>query len=369
MQGKRAIRKIMITIVAGARPNFMKVAPIIRECRKRGVDYRFVHTGQHYDYAMSGDFIRTLGLPQPDVDLEVGSGTSCYQCSEVMQRLEGELSDHPPDVVLVVGDVNSTLGAALAASKLFIPLGHVEAGLRSFNRMMPEELNRIVVDAISDFLFTTEKSGNENLVREGRDEARIFFVGNTMIDSLVYALETSGESDILKRLGLEEGRYCYATLHRPSNVDDPERLACVLEMLRDLSGQIEVVFPVHPRTRDRAERAGLMHLLSEIKIVEPVGYLDSITLTSHACFVLTDSGGLQEEATFIKVPCLTLRQETERPVTVQTGTNILVSDDCSSILAAALDVISGSVPNGRIPPLWDGKAASRILDVLLDQLE
>lgn len=362
-------RKMLLTIVAGARPNFMKVAPVIRECEGRGVCCRFIHTGQHYDYSMSDDFIRTLGLPEPDANLEVGSGTPCYQCGEVTLRLERELTENPPSAVLVVGDVNGTLGAAVAASKLFIPLGHVEAGLRSFNRGMPEELNRIAVDALADFLFTTEESGNVNLRNEGRSEDSIFFVGNTMIDSLVHALESCGESDFLQRLGLSDNEYCYVTLHRPSNVDDPDRLACVLEMLRGLSELIEVIFPIHPRTRARIKKAGLAGLLSAIKTMEPVGYMDSITLTSHARFVLTDSGGLQEEATFLKTPCLTLRPETERPVTVEVGSNILISDDCNAIVAAAFDVLVGTVPTGEIPALWDGKAASRIIDALLEKLD
>lgn len=359
---------MLLTIVAGARPNFMKVAPLIRECARRSVEVRFVHTGQHYDFAMSEDFIRTLGLPEPDANLEVGSGTPCYQCAEVTLRLERELDEHTPDTVIVVGDVNSTLGAAVAASKMFIPLAHVEAGLRSFNRGMPEELNRIATDALADFLFTTEESGNENLLREGRSSDNIFFVGNTMIDSLVYALENSGETDALERLGVTEGEYCYVTLHRPSNVDDPGRLASVLEMLQGLCKRGQVVFPIHPRTRTRVEEGGMADMLSEVKAVEPVGYLDSITLARRSRFVLTDSGGLQEEATFLEVPCLTLRPETERPVTVDTGTNVLVSEDCDAISEAALAIFEGRKASGEIPPLWDGKAASRIIDVLEETL-
>jgi UDP-N-acetylglucosamine 2-epimerase (non-hydrolysing) len=359
---------MLLTIVAGARPNFMKVAPLIRECERRGVDYRFVHTGQHYDFSMSEDFIRTLGLPEPDANLEVGSGTACYQCGEVTLRMEQELVAHPPDAVLVVGDVNGTLGTAVAASKLFIPLAHVEAGLRSFNRTMPEELNRIATDALADFLFTTEESGSENLLREGRDPESIFFVGNTMIDSLVYSLESRGRTDVLDRLGLRKREYCYVTLHRPSNVDEPGRLVAVLEMLRRISTRTQVVFPVHPRTRARIEEGGLSGVLDGANTVDPVGYLDSITLTSGARFVLTDSGGLQEEATFLKVPCLTLRPETERPVTVEVGTNLLVSENCAAISNAALEILDGAEMKGEVPPLWDGKAASRIIDVLQEKL-
>ena len=359
---------MLLTIVAGARPNFMKVAPLIRECEARGVPYRFVHSGQHYDFSMSEDFIRTLGLPEPDANLEVGSGTACYQCAEVTLRLERELVEHAPSAVLVVSDINSTLGAAIASSKLFIPLGHVEAGLRSFNRDMPEELNRIATDALADFLFTTEESGDENLRREGRGQENIFFVGNTMIDSLAYALENSGETCIVEDLGVRAGEFCYVTLHRPSNVDDPERLA-VLGLLKSISQRLDIVFPVHPRTRARIEEEGLGAMLGDARMVDPVGYLDSVTLTRRARFVLTDSGGLREESTYLGVPCLTLRPETERPVTVEEGTNVLVSEDCSAILGAASEILGGKAATGRVPPLWDGHAASRIINALEERLD
>jgi len=361
--------RMLLTIVAGARPNFMKVAPLIRECEARGVPYRFVHTGQHYDFSMSEDFIRTLGLPEPNANLEVGSGTACFQCAEVTLRLERELVEHAPGAVLVVGDINSTLGAAIAASKLFIPLGHVEAGLRSFNRTMPEELNRVATDALADFLFTTEESGNVNLRSEGRGEESIFFVGNTMIDSLAYAMDNSGETGIVEDLGVRPGEFCYVTLHRPSNVDEPARLEEVLGLLNSISKRLDIVFPVHPRTRARIAEDGLGGMLGDARMVDPVGYLDSVTLTRRARFVLTDSGGLQEESTYLGVPCLTLRPETERPVTVEEGTNVLVSEDCGAILGAAFDILGGKTPAGKVPPLWDGHAASRIIDALEERLD
>lgn len=361
---------LKLTVVAGARPNFMKVAPVIRECGRRGVPVRFVHTGQHYDYSMSDDFILALGIPQPDVNLEVGSGTQGYQCAEVIKRLEADLVEERPDAVIVVGDVNSTLGAAIAASKLFVPLAHIEAGLRSFNRSMPEELNRIATDALADFLFTTEESGNRNLQREGRGADLIFLVGNTMIDSLVSVMEKVEASDVVSRLGLASGEYCFVTLHRPSNVDDPRRLREVLEMLRGVSRSLKVVFAIHPRTLKSMKSAGCGDVIGcdEIVSIDPVGYIDSLALMSGARLVITDSGGIQEETTFLGVPCLTLRPETERPVTVELGTNLIVTEDCELLKRMAMDVIAGGGRKGRIPPQWDGHASERILDILGERL-
>ncbi|MHB8896854.1 MAG: non-hydrolyzing UDP-N-acetylglucosamine 2-epimerase [Candidatus Geothermincolia bacterium] len=359
-----------LTIVAGARPNFMKVAPVIRECGRRGVPVRFVHTGQHYDYSMSDDFILALDIPQPDVNLEVGSGTQGYQCAEVIKRLEADLVEETPDAVIVVGDVNSTLGAAIATSKLFIPLAHVEAGLRSFNRGMPEELNRMATDALADFLFTTEESGGVNLMREGRDAGSIFMVGNTMIDSLVSVMDKVKASDAAGRLGLAPGEYCFVTLHRPSNVDDPGRLREVLGMLRGISESLKVVFAIHPRTLKSMNDAGCADIIEcdTISSIDPVGYIDSLALMSNARMVITDSGGIQEETTFLGVPCLTLRPETERPVTVELGTNLIVTEDCGLLAKTAVDVIGGGGRRGVVPPLWDGRASERILDVLGERL-
>ena len=359
-----------LTIVAGARPNFMKVAPIIRECDRIGIGYRYVHTGQHYDYSMSDDFMISLGVREPDVNLGVGSGSPGYQCAEVLKRFEADLLENTPVAVVVVGDVNSTLGAGLATSKLTIPLAHVEAGLRSFNREMPEEINRVVVDALADFLFTTEASGNANLLAEGRKEDSIFFVGNTMIDSLVMVRDKVRGCDVLDRLGTGRREYCFVTIHRPSNVDSPARLAEVMEMLGAVAKRVDVVFPVHPRTRDRIQSAGLADSLAGlgVEMIEPVGYIDSLALMASARLVITDSGGIQEETTYLGVPCLTIRKETERPVTVELGTNLLVSRDCGAILHAAYDVLDGRECSGGIPPLWDGKAGQRIVRVLRDNL-
>ena len=361
---------MQLTIVAGARPNFMKVAPIIRECDRSGIEYRFVHTGQHYDYSMSDDFMISLGVREPDANLGVGSGSPGYQCAEVLKGFEADLVENTPVAVIVVGDVNSTLGAGLAASKLNIPLAHVEAGLRSFNREMPEEINRVVVDTLADFLFTTEASGKTNLLREGRQEDSIFFVGNTMIDSLVTVLDRIRGCDVLDRVGTGQREYCFVTIHRPSNVDSPTRLAEVLDMLGKVAKRTDVVFPVHPRTRDRIQSAGLADSLAGMGIItiEPVGYVDSLALMANARLVITDSGGIQEETTYLGVPCLTLRKETERPVTVELGTNLLVNRDCEAILNAAFEVLDGRECGGEIPPLWDGKAGQRIVQVLRDNL-
>lgn len=360
---------MQLTIVAGARPNFMKVAPIMLACAEREVNFRFVHTGQHYDQVMSDDFISVLGIPQSNVNLGIGSGTDGYQCGEAIKRCEKELVSNRPELLVVVGDVNSTLGSTLAASKLDIPVAHVEAGLRSFNRQMPEEINRVVVDSLAELLFITEESGRVNLLREGRPEECIHLVGNTMIDSLIRILDTYGESDIQRRLGLERD-FCYVTLHRPSNVDSPIRLKPVLEMIRDLSDEIDIVLPVHPRTGKNIKEAGLSAMIKtdNIKAISPISYLDSITLISNAKLVVTDSGGIQEETTFLKTPCLTLRKETERPVTTQMGTNLLVTDDCYRIIDKAFSIIAGSKVEGEIPPFWDGLAGQRIVDILLSTI-
>ncbi|PKQ28969.1 MAG: UDP-N-acetylglucosamine 2-epimerase (non-hydrolyzing) [Candidatus Anoxymicrobium japonicum] len=348
----------------------MKVAPVIRECERRGVPVRFVHTGQHYDYSMSDDFIMALGIPQPDINLEVGSGTQGYQCAEVIKLLEADLAMETPDAVIVVGDVNSTLGAAIAASKMFIPLAHVEAGLRSFNRGMPEELNRIATDALADFLFTTEESGNRNLAREGRGVDSIFLVGNTMIDSLVLVMDKVKASDVVSRLGLASGEYCFVTLHRPSNVDEPGRLRDILVMLRGVSESLKVVFAIHPRTLKNIKSARCEDVIAcdKIKSIDPVGYIDSLALMSSARLVITDSGGIQGETTFLGVPCLTLRHETELLVTVEFGTNLIVTEDCALLLQTAVDVIDGGGRQGRIPHQWDGHASERILDILGERL-
>jgi UDP-N-acetylglucosamine 2-epimerase (non-hydrolysing) len=360
--------RIQVLVVAGARPNFMKVAPILRELRARpGFRPVLVHTGQHYDAAMSDAFFRDLGLPAPDVNLGVGSGSHAAQTADVLRSIEPVLVERRPDVVLVVGDVNSTLAATLAAVKLGIPVAHVEAGLRSFDRSMPEEINRLMTDAVSRWLFTSEPSGAENLRREGVPEAWIHFVGNVMIDTLLANLERARAAAPLAALGLTAGGYAVLTLHRPSNVDDPDQLARLFAVLEELHAELPIVFPVHPRTRASiATRLG--GRAPRLTLVDPLGYLEFLGLTASAKLVLTDSGGIQEETTALGVPCITLRDSTERPVTVAEGTNVLVGGDPAAIRAEARKVLDGGGRRGRVPALWDGRAAGRIVDVLARDL-
>lgn len=347
----------------------MKVAPIIDELKRRDIDYVLVHTGQHYDEKMSKLFFVDLGMPKPHVDLEVGSGSHARQTGEVLMRIEPILESEKPDVVIVVGDVNSTLAATLAAAKLCIPVAHVEAGLRSFDRTMPEEINRLMTDSVADFLFTTEELASEHLRREGIPDEKIFFVGNTMIDSLVKHVRRADESPILEQLGVTPKNYGVVTLHRPSNVDQPESLRDILEALSTIARDLPLVFPIHPRTRKRIAEFGLEALLAQGFILsEPLGYLDFLKLNKDARLVLTDSGGIQEETTVLGVPCITLRHNTERPITVTAGTNQLVGSDKHQILSAAAKVLSGQTEKKQIPPLWDGQAAKRIVDVLEQSL-
>lgn len=362
-------RRIRLLAVAGARPNFMKIAPLLRELAGRPrFETLLVHTGQHYDAAMSSNFFRDLGIPEPDVNLGVGSGSQAEQTAEVLRKIEGVMLQHRPDAVVVVGDVNSTLAASLAAAKLCIPVAHVEAGLRSFDRTMPEEVNRLVTDVLARWLFTSEPSGGENLAREGAPAEHVYFVGNIMIDTLRANLAQARTLDVLGRLRLEAGGYAVLTLHRPSNVDDPERLAALFGVLEELHGLLPVVFPVHPRTQ-----ASIARLLGgrapRLLVTEPLGYLEFLHLLADAKLVLTDSGGVQEETTVLGVPCLTLRVNTERPVTVTQGTNQIVGQDPARIREAALAILAGSDRQGRIPDLWDGTTARRIVDVLERDLE
>jgi UDP-N-acetylglucosamine 2-epimerase (non-hydrolysing) len=311
---------------------------------------------------MSATFFDELGMPAPDVNLEIGSGSHTAQTAGVMLRLETEFNERRPDLVLVVGDVNSTVAAALVASKLGIPVAHVEAGLRSFDRRMPEETNRLVTDALSDYLFASEPSGVANLLAEGIPKERIFLAGNVMIDTLLRFRDKAAQTGVLERLGLQCKNYAVATLHRPSNVDGVEHLASLMDMLSELSRHLPVVFPVHPRTRERMEGAGLTQ--SGVMLVEPLGYLEFLRLTSEARLVLTDSGGIQEETTILQVPCLTMRENTERPITIEQGTNRLVGTYPKDILKAALETLKAP-PRFLAPPeFWDGKASARILDVL-----
>jgi UDP-N-acetylglucosamine 2-epimerase (non-hydrolysing) len=355
---------IKITAVVGARPNFMKMAALIHEISSRPrFSVELVHTGQHYSRYMSESFFEDLGMPLPDFNLGVGGGTHTTQTAEIMRGLEPVFSDRRPALVLVVGDVNSTLAAALVAAKMGIRIAHVEAGLRSFDPGMPEEINRKVTDVLSDFLFASEPSGVANLIREGVCPDKIFLAGNVMIDTLLRFREKARESPILDTLSLKRGEYAVVTLHRPSNVDDPDRLGKLLAMLSELSRHVPVVFPIHPRTRKQVERFGLAH--KGLLLTDPLGYLDFLRLMSEAEVILTDSGGIQEETTYLGVPCLTMRENTERPSTITLGTNTLVGSDHEKLLRAVDGVMAGSMRRGTIPPLWDGKAGTRIVECIL----
>jgi len=372
--------------VVGARPNFMKAAPILREMRKYPDLFEpvLVHTGQHYDYEMSKVFFEDLELPEPDIYLGVGSGTHAEQTGRIMIEFEKVLLREKPDLVIVVGDVNSTLAAALAAVKLHIPVAHVEAGLRSYDRNMPEEINRVLTDAIAHYLFTPSPDANDNLRKEGIAENKIFLVGDVMVDSLLYSKERAQESHILAKLGLVKNPrvtddtprmtdYALLTLHRPSNVDNRKSLSKIVKALRKISQKVPIIFPAHPRTKKQIKDFGLMSYFnhapvspmnSGINSIDPLGYLDFLNLEINAKFVMTDSGGIQEETTALNVPCLTLRETTERPITIAQGTNTLVWNDTEKIVEEAFRILEGKGKGGNCPELWDGKAAGRIVSVL-----
>jgi len=354
---------LKLMLVAGARPNFMKVAPLMWEIQKRDdVDAFLVHTGQHYDVRMSERFFEELNIPTPDANLEVGSGSHAVQTAEVMKRFEPVLLANRPDAVVVVGDVNSTLACALTAVKLGVPVAHVEAGLRSFDRTMPEEINRILTDAISDQLFVSEPSGVANLCRENVPSERVHFVGNVMIDTLIACEPRIAASAILDTLGVIPGQYAVLTMHRPANVDDPRAFAGLMRSIARLGREMPFVFPVHPRTRKAIDSLGcgsLDHLI----FTEPLGYLDFMQAIKQARYVLTDSGGVQEETTYLGVPCLTMRANTERPVTVRHGTNRLVGLEPDTIIAEGLNALERVGDPHSIPEFWDGRASERILNV------
>jgi len=354
-----------LVVVAGARPNFMKIAPLMWEIARRvDVDAYLVHTGQHYDERMSRLFFEELKIPRPDIDLGVGSGSHAVQTAEVMKRFEPVVLEERPDAIVVVGDVNSTIACALTAVKLGVPVAHVEAGLRSFDRTMPEEINRVLTDAISQWLFVTEPSGVANLRQEGISDERILLVGNVMIDTLLACRELSRRSSIRDDLRLTGRPFGVLTLHRPANVDDPEVLAGILAAIGRLQGELPIVFPVHPRTRKALDGHDLAAMPGLI-VTDPLGYLDFMKLLAEARLVLTDSGGIQEETTVLGVPCLTLRNNTERPITIDEGTNHLVGLDAGRIVATARRVLSEPSCAGRVPDLWDGRAAARIVDILM----
>lgn len=367
-------RPLRLLCIVGARPNFMKIAPLMRVFRAQPevFDARLVHTGQHYDEAMKDAFFRQLRIPEPDIDLGVGSGSHAVQTAEIMRRFEPVVDELAPDVVLVVGDVNSTIACALVASKKGVGVVHVEAGLRSWDRRMPEEINRVLTDQISDLLFTTEPDGAANLLREGVDAGRIHFVGNVMIDTLFANREHAvpAEQTLARIAGSTPSAEGFGvlTLHRPSNVDDPAVLGRLLETLSELSARLPLVFPIHPRTRARIADAGLSEVLAggRIALTEPLPYLDLLGLMLKARLVLTDSGGLQEETTALGVPCITLRENTERPITVEQGTNTVVGTEPAAIRASFAEVLGGGGKAGRSPELWDGRAAERIAAVLAE---
>ena len=388
-------------LVAGARPNFMKIAPLIRavhsynEMNRGAISPLLVHTGQHYDVNMSGSFFKDLNLPKPDVYLGVGSGNHGEQTGKVLIEFEKVLLRERPNLVIVVGDVNSTLACSLAAVKLLIPVAHVEAGLRSFDRSMPEEINRILTDAISDYLFTPSPDGDENLLKEGIHAEKIFLVGDIMVDSLLFNLEKAKKTDVLKRLGLKLDQqpasndqqssidnrqsvrpYALLTLHRPSNVDNKESLSRILGGLLQVSSKIPILFPAHPRTRKMINEFNLQSYFVDladnqlpitnngIYLANPFGYLDFLNLMAHARMVLTDSGGIQEETTVLDIPCLTIRDTTERPITLSEGTNVLVKDDPQKIVEEVEKILSGQVRKSRCPGIWDGHTAERIVRIL-----
>ncbi|MBW7906889.1 MAG: UDP-N-acetylglucosamine 2-epimerase (non-hydrolyzing) [Phycisphaerae bacterium] len=354
--------------ICGARPNFMKIAPLMRAYRGHpNIVPLIVHTGQHYDANMSEVFFRQLGIPEPDLNLEVGSGSHAQQTAQIMSRFEPVVQQHRPDWVLVVGDVNSTIACALVATKLGVRVAHVEAGLRSFDRGMPEEINRLLTDAISDLLLVSEPSGLENLRREGVAAERVHFVGNVMIDTLRFSLEHARRTRVLDALGLAPRGYNVLTLHRPSNVDDPLVFGRLLDALERISADLQVVFPIHPRTRANLARLGLqprLDALRGLRLVEPLGYLEFLRLMADAAVVLTDSGGIQEETTILGVWCLTLRENTERPVTLTSGTNTLVGTDPQRIVAAYERCRKTPLGEPRVPEKWDGRAAERIAELL-----
>lgn len=363
---------LSVLAVVGARPNFMKIAPLMRVFKDNPARFaaRLLHTGQHYDEAMKDAFFKQLGIPEPDIDLGVGSGSHAVQTAQIMQRVEPVLDEIQPDVVLVVGDVNSTIACALVAVKKSIPVVHVEAGLRSGDRKMPEEINRVLTDQISDLLFTTEADAAINLKKEGIPAGKVHFVGNVMIDTLLAnKARAIPATDMLAGLADFDGsvnNFGILTLHRPSNVDNPTVLRALLETLCDISRDVPLIFPIHPRTRARveAEKLGGMLTESRICLTEPLGYLQLLGLMSEARVVLTDSGGLQEETTALGVPCITIRENTERPITISEGTNTLVGTDTARIRAAFEDIVATGGKAGRVPALWDGAAAERIAEIL-----
>jgi UDP-N-acetylglucosamine 2-epimerase (non-hydrolysing) len=359
---------MLITIIAGARPNFMKIAPIIEAIQKakfqgEDINFRLVHTGQHYDKKMSGNFFEQLGIPEPDVNLEAGGGSHAEQTAAIMIRFEKELIENRPDLIIVVGDVTSTMACAITAQKLHISVAHVEAGIRSGDWTMPEEINRLVTDSITNYFFTTSEHANENLLKSGVESERIHYVGNTMIDTLLKQMPNFQEPIFWQELGLRKKEYLVMTLHRPSNVDNPEQLKQILDVLERGTEQMPIIFPMHPRTRNNIEKFGIT--LNNVKVVDPLSYLEFNYLVQHAKGVITDSGGITEETTVMGVPCMTLRTSTERPETCTIGTNELIGVEPEALKRALEVLFVGKWKKGAIPDLWDGRTAERIVSVLL----
>ncbi len=357
-----------IISVVGARPNFMKVAPVHKafQIYKNQVEHLICHTGQHYDKKMSKIFFEDLEMPVPDFYLGVGSGSHAEQTAKVMIEFEKVLNNERPDLIIVVGDVNSTVACSLVAAKLNIKVAHVEAGLRSFDRTMPEEINRLLTDAISDYLFVSEKSGLKNLGNEGVSEDKIYFVGNVMIDSLIHYLSKAEKSPVLKDYSLNPSEYILVTLHRPSNVDSKDFLKDLIALFEKLAEKRKIIFPVHPRTKKNLEDSGYINNISKnIILTEPIGYIDFLALTKNSGLIITDSGGIQEESTYLGIQCITVRNNTERPITVEVGTNHLIGTDLNSVEKCALDILSGKIKEGKIPEMWDGRTSERIVKYLL----
>jgi len=359
MSSIERLTKMKIINVVGARPNFMKVGPLMKV-----MDALIVHTGQHYDENMSGSFFRDLEIPKPDYNLGVGSGSHAVQTAKIMIKFEKVCLKERPDLVLVVGDVNSTIACALVAVKLGIKVAHVEAGLRSFDRTMPEEINRILTDSISDYLFVTEQSGMDNLKNEGIPDDKVFFVGDIMIDSLLSVLDKIKDKETFKKYGLEKENYVVSTLHRPSNVDNKEVLSRILDAFEHVQKKIKIVLALHPRTKKNIEKFGLNEKIKNIVITEPLDYINFMNLVLNCKFLLTDSGSIQSESTYLGKPCITIRENTERPVTITEGTNVLVGTDCKKIIEMSEKILNGQWKKGSIPKFYDGHTAERIVEAL-----
>ncbi|MFX0001909.1 MAG: non-hydrolyzing UDP-N-acetylglucosamine 2-epimerase [Candidatus Hodarchaeota archaeon] len=359
-----------IFIIGGARPNFMKIAPLIYEFNKEGINFKLIHTGQHYDYNMSKIFFDNLGIPKPDFFLDVGSGSHAVQTAKIMIEFEKVILRENPKLVIVVGDVNSTIACALVAKKLFIKVAHIEAGLRSYDLKMPEEINRKLTDQIADYLFITEKSALNNLQKEGINLNQVFFVGNIMIDNLIRNLEKAKQIGYYEKLDLKNKAYGLATIHRPSNVDKKEDLKKVIEILNYIQTKIKIIFPIHPRTQKNLEKYDLRKDInqSNIILIEPLGYLEFLNLMINAKFILTDSGGIQEEASFLNIPILTLRRNTERPITIEKGTNTLIGNDIDKLKLHLDMILSNSYKTTQSIENWDGKTAQRIVKIIKDKI-